>query len=259
MNSQKKYYFFKTTHVNAALQELLLLGIEEHCIIEDSTSSLSLIGGLLDPNSSFSLLKYSSLHQHEKDIWTQQWEEFAPNFQDGFSRINLKDYGGPDQILLMKPGAGFGDLSHPTTRLCLEALCQMPLKGRLVIDMGCGSGVLSIAAYLLGAKKVLSIDIDDGALIHTQENLSLNQLPSNYVNNILNIPDQKDFLLVMNMISSEQKNVLNAYPDLLITAKSLIISGILEEEIQQYINNFIPDHKSLNIKIKNKWTCIDSK
>ena len=79
-------------------------------------------------------------------------------------------------ILKMDPGSAFGTGSHPTTRLCLEALEQQPPADLRVADLGCGSGVLGLASLALGARQVLSVDTDSLAVSATTDNAALNGL-----------------------------------------------------------------------------------
>lgn len=77
-------------------------------------------------------------------------------------------------ILLLDPGLAFGTGTHPTTALCLEWLSHADLKGKTVLDFGCGSGILAIAALLLGAARAVCVDIDPQALTATQDNARVN-------------------------------------------------------------------------------------
>ena len=77
-------------------------------------------------------------------------------------------------VLKMDPGSAFGTGSHPTTRLCLEALESTPPRGALVTDLGCGSGVLALAALGLGAEAVVAADTDSLAVRATSDNRDLN-------------------------------------------------------------------------------------
>jgi ribosomal protein L11 methyltransferase len=84
--------------------------------------------------------------------------------------------GPGDLVLYIQPGLAFGTSSHPTTRMCLELLEQHMQTGFTVLDVGCGTGVLAIAAAKLGAVRVHAIDIDPGAIQVARTNLAYNQV-----------------------------------------------------------------------------------
>lgn len=84
----------------------------------------------------------------------------------------------PDKInLMLDPGLAFGTGTHPTTFMCMQWIDQQDFTGLDIVDYGCGSGILGIATLLMGAKKVIGIDIDPQALLATTENAKRNQLP----------------------------------------------------------------------------------
>jgi ribosomal protein L11 methyltransferase len=158
--------------------------------------------------------------------WHSQWASFAKGFKNGLAHIDLAPYGAPQKTLLLKPGPGFGDLSHPTTALMLEFMTNR-MEGEVTLDIGCGSGILSLAALFLGAKDAYGIDIDKEALLHAEENAKLNQLEDKvcYSKALPNKANRGTVLL--NMILPEQKEVLKAHPSLAQRAKVWISSGIL--------------------------------
>lgn len=156
--------------------------------------------------------------------WENQWELHAPNFSKGVAHVHLQEYGGPNLSFQMAPGPGFGDLSHPTTQLMLHLM--PPKIHSPVLDIGCGSGVLSIAAKLRGASSVMGIDIDKDALIHAQNNAQLNGVICRFEHELSAVPENS--LILMNMISSEQKIAWAMLPKL--SSYTLIVSGLPVEE-----------------------------
>src|SRR5580693_8532888 len=82
-------------------------------------------------------------------------------------------------VVRLDPGLAFGTGTHPTTALCLQILDSLPLEGRTLIDYGCGSGILGIAALKLGAAHVTAVDLDPQALIATRDNAERNGVASN--------------------------------------------------------------------------------
>ena len=183
--------------------------------------------------------------------WKKQWELFCPYFKNGICTVPLKDFcTGSSEEILLSPGGGFGDLSHPTTHLMMELIGSF-CKGKEVIDLGCGSGILSLAALKLGAKKAYSLDIEDDALFHTRENATLNHLQKKIITGKTLKKGPSPDVLFLNMTFYEQKEALSSlpfYPSLWIT------SGILEEQKELYLKYI----DSLGLKLissheKNGW------
>ncbi len=165
-------------------------------------------------------------------IWDKQWELFSPNFKDGKAHIDLTPYGCP-QILQLYPGPGFGDLSHPTTRIVLR-LMQPYIKDKAVLDIGCGSGILSLAAAAMGASQVDGYDIDPEAVEHAKKNATLSSFQKK-IHFSVDPPKKIPAVLLMNMISSEQAQAWSLIEDRIPPSAVLITSGILEENADEYM------------------------
>lgn len=235
------YYFFETQNLNDAIEELVYHGLENHCIIEDMESNTIQISGSSKRQLETIPLKYAKFLRIETyDPWEQQWELFAPNFFEGKSHINLNEYNGPNLEFVMIPGPGFGDLSHTTTRLCLELLCETNLKDKTIFDVGCGSGVLSIAASLLGAKSILSIDNDIEALQHCLKNFEINEIRNAQVINDIYSPRLIPDIYAINMTFNEHVEVIKALNLNSPEPIDLIVSGLLVSQKEDFLS-LIPD------------------
>ena len=163
---------------------------------------------------------------NDKVNWEEQWALFAKNFKDGKAHIDLGE-----KTLLLLPGEGFGDLSHPTTYLMLEMMKEY-VVGKSVVDIGTGSGILALAALMLGAKSAIGIDIDPGAVKHAKKNAKLNDLNAKFSKSLPKKLPKKNIFL-MNMILMEQ---LQVGPKKLNEKASLwIVSGILVGQKKKYL------------------------
>lgn len=167
--------------------------------------------------------------------WEAQWREFAENFYDGLSHIDLQKYGSASlKQLLLLPGPGFGDLSHPTTALMMELMSSY-IRGKNVLDIGCGSGILSLAALLLGAKKAVGVDIDAEAVSHARKNAEKNGLSSqvHFCESTNSLTGT--YVMLLNMIIQEQRVVMEEREALNKRASLWIVSGILQEQKEHYL------------------------
>ncbi len=117
--------------------------------------------------------------------------------------------------LMLDPGLAFGTGTHPTTALCLEWLDSGNLQGKTIIDYGCGSGILGIAALLLGAKDVIAIDNDPQALIATLNNAKRNTIDSAQLHTYLpdQAPDNAQVdVVVANILAGPLMELASPYP-----------------------------------------------
>lgn len=234
--------------IEAVWQELQDAGV--HLLYSDEEpEGAKLIYGILQPEISAEtlLLKLPAI-EHIADArlpeidWQAQWETHGHDFSEGFVHLSVQDFGYKEYVLphwstlRLQPGPGFGDLSHPTTRLVLE-LMSKHVKGMTVIDVGCGSGVLALAAKAMGAGMVWGIDIDSLALEHARKNASLNGMEEAVK---FCLPEQQpkiqeSVVLLMNMISSEQKEAWDSLSEAFPEVSMALTSGIRCEERQKYL------------------------
>jgi ribosomal protein L11 methyltransferase len=134
----------------------------------------------------------------------------------------------PDAInILLDPGLAFGTGTHPTTALCLNWLDQADLEDKTVIDYGCGSGILAIAAALLGAKKVIGVDTDPQALEATQANAERNNVQiATYLPQ--DCPNERADVVLANILAGPLQALAPTLASLSRPNADIILSGILE-------------------------------
>lgn len=144
-------------------------------------------------------------------------------------------------IILINPNSAFGDGTHPTTQMCLEALEQEIKGGEVILDLGTGSGILAIAAAKLGAKKVIAADSDSCSCQAALVNINLNRVEKVvkvFQGSIQGLnPNNKFDLIVANLYSAEE--IIAVLPKLAQQVRvqgKIICSGILEEGLADPIN-----------------------
>jgi len=134
-------------------------------------------------------------------------------------------------VLRLDPGLAFGTGTHATTALCLEWLDSAVLRGKFVLDYGCGSGVLAIAALRLGAAAALAIDIDPQALIATRENAARNQVSDRLtIATPADAPRGQGEILLANILAEPLMELAPSLAERVVPGGSIVLSGILRSQ-----------------------------
>lgn len=135
-------------------------------------------------------------------------------------------------IIMLDPGLAFGTGSHPTTRMCLEWLDACLEPGQSVIDYGCGSGILAIAAARLGASPVTAIDIDPQALVSTRDNAQANGVEVQVMAAESARPEGAD-VVIANILANPLRLLAPLLTSLLRPGGSLVLAGLLERQADE--------------------------
>jgi ribosomal protein L11 methyltransferase len=169
-----------------------------------------------------------------------------------------RQQGSPGEpfLIVIEPSTGFGTGHHATTRLCLETLQQVDIRGKRVIDVGTGSGVLAIAAAKLGAAEVIAVDNDPDAIAAARDNVARNS-----VNVDLRVADLEqdqsgpaDVVLANLTGATLQRNA--ATLAVLASEGILIVSGLLDEEESDVVATFAPWTASVAATHEGGWCCL---
>ncbi|MDO6765481.1 50S ribosomal protein L11 methyltransferase [Agarivorans sp. 1_MG-2023] len=184
------------------------------------------------------------LDQLEDKDWEREWmKDFHP-MQFG-KRLwicpSWTDVPDPSAVnVMLDPGLAFGTGTHPTTALCLKWLDQLDLSGKTVVDFGCGSGILAIAAIKLGAERVVGIDIDPQAILASRDNAERNGVADKLE---LYLPkdqptDFKADIVVANILAGPLKELAEVILAYLKPQGLIALSGILEEQSSTVVDAY---------------------
>ncbi len=158
----------------------------------------------------------------------------------------------------LDPGVAFGTGTHPTTRLCLSWLEQAELANARVLDYGCGSGILAIAAAKLGAREVVGTDIDPQALAAARANSEINRVAARYTAPQELGSGEYDVILA-NILANPLLILAPALVARLAAGGRVVLSGILERQARQVIDTYARLSRDLALEVwrsEDGWSCI---
>jgi len=197
----------------------------------------------------------SEVSRLEDREWTRVWmDDFAP-IQMGPRLWVCPSWAvPPDEALvnvMLDPGLAFGTGTHATTAMCLGALDAAVSGGESVVDYGCGSGILAIAALKLGASKALGVDNDPQALAASRDNAARNQISTDQFDVVM---PEDDMLLawsnaasvvVANILAGPLLSLAHDLIELTAPGGRLLLTGVLEEQAAKLIEHY--EHVSLDV------------
>ena len=201
------------------------------------------------------------LDQLEDKDWEREWmDNFKP------MRFGNKlwvcptwcDIPQPDDInIMLDPGLAFGTGTHPTTALCLQWLDAQDLTDKTVLDFGCGSGILGIAAIKLGAKRVIGVDIDPQALDATRDNARRNDCEDKFELYLpQNRPNTPVDVVMANILAGPLRELRELIAHQCKGGGDLVMSGILETqafELNSLYSAFFTMEPPVSL---NEWSCL---
>ena len=206
-----------------------------------------------------------------EEDWKHAWKEHHHPVRVGRRLLILPTWSqapvGDRLPVILNPDMAFGSGTHPTTRLCLAALEDYLRPGQTVIDLGCGSGILSIAAARLGASQVYAWDIDPQAVQVARRNVSRNELSEIIqvkVGSLLEIlAEGKQFtptadLLLANILASTLEEMISTGLSRVVTVGGiLILSGILDQQVKPLLaTSEVHDLQLVETRVEDDWRAL---
>lgn len=205
----------------------------------------------------------------EDQAWERAWMDYYEPIQiaDKFWIVPewLEAPDAEATNIKLDPGLAFGTGNHASTFLCLQWLGSVDLKDKVVVDYGCGSGILGVAALLLGAKKVYATDIDPQAVLATQQNAELNGvldrlyvgLPEEFN---AEFKSQQADVLVANILAAPLMALAPEFARLLKADGQFALAGVIEEQVADVSEVYQEFFDILNIeKREENWCRISGK
>ncbi|WP_295086039.1 50S ribosomal protein L11 methyltransferase [Ruminococcus sp.] len=207
-----------------------------------------------------------------EEDWANNWKQYFKPFKVGEKLVikpSWEEYDNSDGriILEIDPASSFGTGKHHTTRLCLEVLEKYLTKGEKLLDMGCGSGILSIGAMLLGAGSAVAVDIEENAAATAKENAIKNHISDDkyktYFGNILTdekladeIDDKYD-IIAANIVADVLIAMKDSFRRYLRSGGILIVSGIIEERMDEVIDVLLAaGFKEPEPEVREGWAAV---
>lgn len=218
------------------------------------------------------LLEQVSITYQVSEIKDKNWNETWENA--GFTPITIdnqvvvydaKSTFTPMQdnkiYIAIEAKQAFGTGTHQTTRLVISLLLHTPIKGKRMLDCGCGTGILSITASLLGAKEIVSYDIDEWSINNTQHNAMLNKVDNieTFLGNahVLSHVSGMFDVVVANINRNVLLNDMPHFVELMNTNAHLILSGFYESDAQLLIDQAnILGLTEIDRKVEQDWCCL---
>lgn len=203
----------------------------------------------------------------EDKNWQTEWMEYYHPIQMGQQLWICPEWQTPPHPdatnLMLNPGLAFGTGTHPTTSLCLKWLDQAQLTNKTVIDFGCGSGILGIAAQLLGCQRVYAVDNDPQALTSTLDNAKRNKVDDKITvfspEKMHAFHDKDDFktdVMVANILANPLISLSTTLANMTKIGGEIILSGILKEQVDSVVQAYTPYFNAFEIKTDGDWCLI---
>ena len=234
-----KWDYYDPQNLQLDFDGVLITGYFDDSNIEEVASNLKeSIENVLDFDSPIGLNEVSHKAIYASD-WENEWKKYFKPFRLG-NRIVIKpswetfETKEDDLVIEIDPGNAFGSGTHETTSMCIEMIEKYMRPSDTVIDVGCGSGILAIAAGKLGAKEIIAVDIDENAVNTARENLRLNGLSERSDvrhGDLIKVVPEKAELVVANIIadiivrlSDDVESIMK--PDALFVSSGLILDKV---------------------------------
>jgi ribosomal protein L11 methyltransferase len=244
------------TLVRALFQESSGAGSSDAASI-DAARNLDRLANLLGPHITQTARVRRVENQEWERVWLTDWKSmrFGRRLWVCPTAAELPD--DPDAVVVrLDPGLAFGTGTHPTTALCLQILDSLPVAGRSVIDYGCGSGILGIAALKLGAAHVWAVDLDPQALLATRDNAMRNGVSSGIDVQGIEVGLRQAYCVMANILAGPLIELAPTLTEACEPGGYLLLSGLLKTQAYEVKAAYGHAFDMVQVVERDDWCCI---
>ncbi len=244
------------TLVRALFQESSGAGSADAASL-DAVRNLDRLATVLGPHITHAARVRPVENREWERVWLTDWKSmrFGRRLWVCPTAADLPD--DPNAVVVrLDPGLAFGTGTHPTTALCLQILDSLPVAGRSVIDYGCGSGILGVAALKLGAAHVWAVDLDPQALLATRDNAIRNGVSSSIDVQGIEVGLRQAYCVMANILAGPLIELAPTLTEACEPGGYLLLSGLLKTQAYEVKAAYGHAFDMVQVVERDDWCCI---
>ena len=222
----------------------------------DPVTNLHRLAAALGPHITQSARVRAVKAQDWRRVWLEDWKSMRFGRRLWVCPSTAKPPRDTDAVVVrLDPGLAFGTGTHPTTALCLQILDSLPVSGQTVIDYGCGSGILGIAALKLGAAHVVAVDLDPQALLATRDNANRNGVSACI--DVLGVEDAlpSAYCVLANILAAPLIELAPKLTQACERGGYLLLSGLLKSQANVVKAAYATSFDFIQVVERDDWCC----
>ena len=239
------------------VRALFPLPAADRAQLPDPIVKLRALAGRLGPHITHTARILGVEDQEWERVWLKHWKSMRFGRRLWVCPTSAALPEDPQAVVVrLDPGLAFGTGTHPTTALCLQILDSLPVADRTVLDYGCGSGILGIAALKLGARHVTAVDLDPQALLATRENAMRNEVAAAIDVRAVNGALTPVFCILANILAGPLIELAPLLTAACEPGGHLLLSGLLKMQAYEVRTAYAAGFDIVRVIERDDWCCI---
>ncbi|HEX9403765.1 MAG TPA: 50S ribosomal protein L11 methyltransferase [Steroidobacteraceae bacterium] len=223
----------------------------------DAARNLGRLAAVLGPHITETARVRRVENQEWERVWLTDWKSMRFGRRLWVCPTAAEPPDDPNAVVVrLDPGLAFGTGTHPTTALCLQILDSLPVAGRSVIDYGCGSGILGVAALKLGAAHVCAVDLDPQALLATRDNAIRNGVSSSIDVQGIEVGLRPAYCVMANILAGPLVELAPTLTEACEPGGYLLLSGLLKTQAYEVKAAYGCAFDRVQVVERDDWCCI---